>query len=50
MVEESEKESETDDSHIFVGIKIKREFTILNLITIPLISLCTVMIGVYMNA
>jgi len=33
-----------------MSIKIKKEFSVLNLITIPTVSMCTVMVGVYMNA
>jgi hypothetical protein len=46
----SELESDVSSSQIYFGIMIKKQFNILQLASIPTISLCTVMVGVYMNA
>lgn len=46
----SERDSDTDPSRIAFGIKIKTPFNIWQLVTIPLVALCTTTVGVYMNA
>lgn len=47
-----ESSSETDGSlkNVYLGIHVKRDFGVMQLMSLPILNTGTMMIGVYMNA